>query len=107
MSNTKFARSRWVRGVVAAGALIAVSAGVQATLATAASAAPSNVVSGASATDSATRKSAVAFCPANTRVYGGGGDIAGGGHEVALTGLKPVSTFVNGRYVDSFVATAG
>jgi hypothetical protein len=39
-------------------------------------------------------------------VYGGGGDIVNGGHEVALTGLKPVSTLVNGQYQDSFVATA-
>jgi hypothetical protein len=91
---------------VAAGALVTVSAGVQATLSTAASAAPTSVVSGASVADSAARKSAVASCPSNMRVYGGGGDIAGGGHGVALTGLKPVSTMVNGRYADSFVATA-
>jgi hypothetical protein len=99
-------RSRWARAATATVALAAAAAAVQVTMATAASAAPSSVVSGASTTDSAARKSATARCPSGTRVFGGGGDIVGGGHEVALTGLRPVSTVVNGRYVDSFVATA-
>jgi hypothetical protein len=106
MSYSQLGRSRWVRAGLAAFAVTAVSAGLQVTLATAASAAPSSVVSGASPTDSTARKSAYAACPAGTRVFGGGGDIVNGGHEVALTGLRPVSLLINGRYVDSFVATA-
>jgi hypothetical protein len=98
--------NRILRGVVAAAALTTICAGVQVALAGVASAAPSSVVSAASATDSAARKSAVAFCPAGTRVVGGGGDIVNGAHEVALTGLRPVSTLISGHYVDSFVATA-
>ena len=95
--------NRILCGVVAAATICT---GVQVAFASAASAAPSGVVSAASATDSVARKSAVATCPAGTRVFGGGGDIVGGAHEVALTGLRPVSTVVSGRYVDSFVATA-
>jgi hypothetical protein len=39
---------------------------------------------GQSATDSGFSKAAVAQCPSGTVVYGGGGDIVGGGHEVML-----------------------
>jgi len=106
MSNSELRRSRWTRRVLAVVAVTGVCAGLQVTLQGAASAAPNRVVSAGSSTDSTARKSATAFCPAGTRVYGGGGDIVGGGHEVALTGLRPVSTFVNGKFVDSFVATA-
>ena len=42
------------------------------------------LVPGQSATDSTFSKQAVAECPAGTVVYGGGGDIVGGGHEVIL-----------------------
>jgi hypothetical protein len=106
MSHSQPGRTRYPRAVTAAVALTAVTATVQIAFSAAASAAPSRVVSAASATDSAARKSAVAVCPAGTRVFGGGGDIVNGGHEVALSGLRPVSTLVAGRYTDSYVATA-
>ncbi|RZU53634.1 hypothetical protein EV385_5565 [Krasilnikovia cinnamomea] len=42
------------------------------------------LVPGQSTTDSGFSKTAVATCPAGTVVYGGGGDIVGGGHAVIL-----------------------
>ncbi|BFU42030.1 hypothetical protein [Krasilnikovia sp. MM14-A1004] len=42
------------------------------------------LVPGQSATDSGFSKQATATCPAGTVVYGGGGDIVNGGHEVIL-----------------------
>lgn len=86
-------------------ALAGMAAAVQLGGLPAASASASTVVQGASATNSV-NKSATASCPAGMRVFGGGGDIVGGGHEVALTGLRPVSTFSGGAFHDSFVASA-
>jgi len=71
-----------------------------------AAAAVTTVVQAHSGTDAGTvKKSAVAQCPAGTRVFGGGGDIVGGGHGVALTGLVPAAA-PSGRGLDSFTATA-
>jgi hypothetical protein len=92
--------------VAAALALTGAAALVQIATTTPASAAPSRVVSAASATNSIARKSAIAYCPTGTRVFGGGGDIVAGGNSVALTGLKPTSLLINGQHVDSFTATA-
>jgi hypothetical protein len=86
-------------------ALAGMAAAVQFGVLPAASAAPQTVVPGASATNSV-NKSATASCPSGMRVFGGGGDIVGGGHEVALTGLRPVSTSSSGTFHDSFVASA-
>jgi hypothetical protein len=97
---------RWQRNIVA-GAVVA--AGLTTAMlvgpASPASAAAQTVVQGASATNSS-NKSATASCPSGMRVFGGGGDIVGGGHEVRLTGLRPFSIYFNGAYHDSFVATA-
>jgi hypothetical protein len=71
-----------------------------------ASAAPSTVVSAGSASDSAARKTATAYCPAGTRVFGGGGDITQGANSVALTGLRPTSLVFGASRVESFTATA-
>src|SRR4051794_25960083 len=70
-----------------------------------AAASPTSVVTVSSgiATSSALQ-SATARCPAGTRVYGGGGEIIGGGHQVALTGLVPAFGLKSGQ--DSYTATA-
>jgi hypothetical protein len=93
---------RCLAGVVGFAGVVAA---VQIGLAAPASAAAQTVVSGSSTTNSV-NKSATASCPTGMRVFGGGGDIVGGGHEVALITLKPVSTLVSGQYHDSFVAAA-
>lgn len=90
----------------AALAIAALAAGAAVQVASPASAAPSAVVSGGSATNSVAKKTATAVCPSGTRVYGGGGDVTGGGHEVALTGLRPASVLAGGKFVDTFTATA-
>jgi hypothetical protein len=92
--------------IAAAVLLFAGAAVAQAIAASPASAAPSSVTQGASATNSVAKKSATAVCPQGTRVYGGGGDITNGGHEVALTGLRPASILLAGRYYDSYTAIA-
>jgi hypothetical protein len=79
---------------------------VQVATSSPASAAPSTVVSAGSASDSAARKTATAYCPAGTRVFGGGGDITQGANSVALTGLRPTSFVFGASRVESFTATA-
>jgi hypothetical protein len=79
---------------------------VQAATSSPASAAPSKVVSAGSASDSIARKTATAYCPAGTRVFGGGGDITQGANSVALTGLRPTSFVLGSSRVESFTATA-
>jgi hypothetical protein len=70
-----------------------------------AAASPTNVVTANSgAATSVALKSATARCPVGTRVYGGGGDIVGGGHQVALTGLVPAFGLKTAQ--DSYTATA-
>lgn len=92
--------------VAAALAMIGAVVLVQAASSAPASAAPSKVVSAGSATDSVARKTATAYCPAGTRVFGGGGDITNGAHSVALTGLRPTSLVFGTSRVESFTATA-
>jgi hypothetical protein len=79
---------------------------VQVATSSPASAAPSAVVSAGSASDSAARKTATAYCPAGTRLFGGGGDITQGVNSVALTGLRPTSFAFGTSRVESFTATA-
>ncbi|MDQ1651448.1 MAG: hypothetical protein QOI35_648, partial [Cryptosporangiaceae bacterium] len=55
----------------AALAIAALAAGATVQVASPASAAPSAVVSGGSATNSVAKKTATAVCPSGTRVYGG------------------------------------
>lgn len=92
--------------VTAALAMIGAVALVQTATSAPASAAPSKVVSAGSATDSIARKTATAYCPSGTRVFGGGGDITNGGHSVALTGLRPTSFVFGSTRVESFTAIA-
>jgi hypothetical protein len=106
MSATSSNRPRVRRFAAAVLAIAGACAIAQLASVTVASAAPTRVVQAFSATDSVAKKSATAACPSGTRVYSGGGDIVGGGHEVALTGLRPVSTVVSGQFRDSFVVTA-
>jgi hypothetical protein len=107
MNRMRLGRSRLVRVAAAAAAAAALAGSVQLATAGSAAAAVSTVVQGHSISDSATaRKAATAACPAGTRVFGGGGDIVGGGHGVALTALKPVSTLASGQWHDSYVAVA-
>src|SRR6266496_4418369 len=91
MSDTRLGRSRVFRGMAAALVLAGVTGVVGVATAGGAAAAVTTVVQAHSGTDAGTvKKSAVAQCPAGTRVFGGGGDIVGGGHGVALTGTAPL-----------------
>jgi hypothetical protein len=107
MINTRLGRARLIRALAATGALAALAGSVQVVQAgTASASAVTQVVSAGSATDSTAKKQVSASCPAGTRVFGGGGDIVGGGHAVALSGLRPQSVLLAGHWVDSFVAIA-
>jgi hypothetical protein len=82
-------RPRWYRRSLLATLATGALALTAAQLAVAAPASASvgtdlRLVPGRSATDSGFSKHAVATCPAGTVVYGGGGDIVGGNHEVVL-----------------------
>jgi hypothetical protein len=87
---------RWVPVVVAA-----VVAGLVSTAGPAAAATPApQFVEAHQGPDSTDLKIAEAKCPAGTVVYGGGGDIVGGGHQVFL---QQLDTF---GYTDRFFAQA-
>jgi hypothetical protein len=101
MYDTGLRRSRWLR--LAATALgAAAAAGVLLPAGTAQAAVSTVVQANSGTASSAAVQTATAACPRGTRVFGGGGDIVGGGHSVALTTMKPV-TGVSG---DSFTVTA-
>jgi hypothetical protein len=80
---------------------VAAALGAQVVGAHPAAAAPAaQVTSARSGPDSTELKTAEAKCPSGTVVYGGGGDIVGGGHEVFL---QQLDTF---GYTDRFFAQA-
>ena len=104
MNKNRTRASRLCQGVAAIAAMVGAAGALQVGAAGTASAAAQTVTQGVSATNSV-NKSATAYCPAGTRVFGGGADIVGGGREVALVGLKPAS-YYDGSYHDSFTASA-
>lgn len=103
MYDTGLGRSRRMRAAAAAfGALALAGGGVLLSAGTAQAAVSTVVQANSGAASSAAVQTATAACPRGTRVFGGGGDIVGGNHGVALTTMKPVSTVLG----DSFTVTA-
>lgn len=107
MFHTSLGRSRVFRVMAATTVAAGLAGSVQLATAGSASASVSTVVQAHSVSDSTTvKKSATASCPLGTRVFGGGGDIGGGGHGVALTAMKPASVLFGGQFYDSYTAVA-
>jgi hypothetical protein len=101
------ARSRMFR-LLTGLAVVASAVAVPVVFAASASAVTNLVIVRASSAASGTEpfKAAIAKCPAGTQVLGGGGDIFGGGHGVALSSLRP-SDFDESFYVDASVDPRG